>query len=116
MSQAAANQIKALSLPGPAAARTAGDTNGSTTFSGLPGVSMTASYVRTYPDGTATSNLLGITSTTASGGLKGAAGLELSDNALLAGQSGPGAVPGVDQRGADPAGRGQEHARGQRRC
>jgi cell division protein FtsI (penicillin-binding protein 3) len=89
VSQAAANQIKALSLPAdPAAARTAGDTNGSTTFSGLPGVSMTASYVRTYPDGTATSNLLGITSTTASGGLKGAAGLELSDNALLAGQPG----------------------------
>jgi cell division protein FtsI (penicillin-binding protein 3) len=89
VSQEAANQIKAMSLPGdPRAAATAGDTNGSTTFSGLPGISMTASYARSYPDGAAASNLLGITSTTASGGLKGAAGLELSDNALLAGQAG----------------------------
>ncbi len=89
VSQQAANQIKAMSLPGdPRAAATAGETNGSTTFSGLPGISMTASYARSYPDGAATSNLLGITSTTASGGLNGAAGLELSDNALLAGQAG----------------------------
>jgi cell division protein FtsI (penicillin-binding protein 3) len=89
VSQQAASQIKTLSLPDdPAAAKTAGATNGSITFTGLPGVSMSASYVRNYPDGSATSNLLGITNTTASGGLDGVAGLELSDNALLAGKPG----------------------------
>jgi cell division protein FtsI (penicillin-binding protein 3) len=49
---------------------------------------MSASYARTYPDGSATSNLLGSTNATASGGLTGVAGLELSDNALLAGKPG----------------------------
>jgi cell division protein FtsI (penicillin-binding protein 3) len=89
VSQQNANQVKAMSLPDdPAAARVAGQTNGSVTFTGLPGISMTGSYARIYPDGASTSNLLGITSTTASGGLKGAAGLELSNNQLLAGQAG----------------------------
>jgi cell division protein FtsI (penicillin-binding protein 3) len=89
VSQQDANQIKTTSLPSdPQAAKVAGETNGSITFSGLPGISMTASYARSYPDSQAMSNLLGITSTTSSGGLKGAAGLELSDNSLLAGKAG----------------------------
>jgi cell division protein FtsI (penicillin-binding protein 3) len=89
VSQQVANQLKSLSLPSdPAAAAFAGQTRGSVTSTGLPGISMSASYARSYPDGNATSNLLGLTSTTASGGLNGVAGLELSKNSLLAGQPG----------------------------
>jgi cell division protein FtsI (penicillin-binding protein 3) len=89
VSQQIANQVKRLGLPGdPDAAQISGETYGSITFSGLPGISMSASYARSYPDGNSTSNLLGATSTTASGGLDGVAGLELSDNSLLAGKPG----------------------------
>ena len=58
------------------------------TGSGLPGIQMQASYKRVYPDGDVTSNLLGFTHTTTSGNLSGVAGLEYSDNALLAGKTG----------------------------
>ena len=68
--------------PGPAA------TGGMTVGTGLPGIAMQASYTRIYPDGNATSNLLGFTHTTPTGNLTGAAGLEYSDNALLAGKPG----------------------------
>jgi cell division protein FtsI (penicillin-binding protein 3) len=75
VSQQAADQINALALPG-------------TTGPGLPGIAMTASYSRTYPDGPSTSNLVGFTDPTSSGNLSGAAGLEYADNALLAGRTG----------------------------
>ncbi len=111
VSQQTADQIKALKLPG---ATGTGGTGTTTTGSGLPGVQLQASYSRVYPDGDATSNLLGFTHPTASGNLTGAAGLEYSDNALLAGRAGQRAVPGRHARRADPAGRGQEHADRQR--
>jgi len=85
VSQQVADQIKGLALPG--AAGTAA-TTGTTTGTGLPGIQMQASYSRTYPDGAVTSNLLGFTHMTAAGNLTGAAGLEYSDNALLAGKPG----------------------------
>ena len=88
VSQQTADQIKALELPGATGTGAAGGTGTTTTGSGLPGVQLQASYSRVYPDGDATSNLLGFTHPTVSGNLTGAAGLEYSDNALLAGQAG----------------------------
>ena len=89
VSQASADQIKGLSLPGVAGTGAAtGAGAGTTTGSGLPGIQMQASYKRVYPDGNFTSNLLGFTHTTTSGNLSGVAGLEYSDNALLAGKAG----------------------------
>ena len=92
VSQATADQIRGLSLPGVAgtgAATAAATGTGTTaTGSGLPGIQMQASYKRVYPDGDVTSNLLGFTNTTTSGNLSGVAGLEYSDNALLAGKTG----------------------------
>ena len=89
VSQASADQIKGLSLPGVAGTGAAtGAGTGTTTGSGLPGIQMQASYKRVYPDGNFTSNLLGFTHTTTSGNLSGVAGLEYSDNALLAGKAG----------------------------
>jgi cell division protein FtsI (penicillin-binding protein 3) len=54
---------------------------------GLPGIGMTASYARSYPDGDVAANIIGFTGT-GGGTLKGGAGLELADNALLAGRAG----------------------------
>jgi cell division protein FtsI (penicillin-binding protein 3) len=53
----------------------------------LPGIAMTPSYARSYPDGDIAANIIGFTGTD-NGVLKGGAGLELADNALLAGQPG----------------------------
>jgi len=88
VSQQTADQIKALELPGATGTGAATGTGTTTIGSGLPGVQLQASYSRVYPDGDATSNLLGFTHPTASGNLTGAAGLEYSVNALLAGQAG----------------------------
>ena len=88
VSQAAADQIRGLSLPGVAGTGATHRRPARTTGSGLPGIQMQASYKRVYPDGNVTSNLLGFTHTTTSGNLSGAAGLEYSDNALLAGKAG----------------------------
>jgi cell division protein FtsI (penicillin-binding protein 3) len=85
VSQQVADQIKGLALPG--VTGTSG-TGGMTVGTGLPGIAMQASYTRIYPDGNATSNLLGFTQTTPTGNLSGAAGLEYSDNTLLAGKPG----------------------------
>jgi cell division protein FtsI (penicillin-binding protein 3) len=74
VAQQTADQINALTLPG--------------TGKPLPGIAMTASYSRIYPDGAATSNLVGFTDPTSSGNLAGQAGLEYADNALLAGRPG----------------------------
>jgi cell division protein FtsI (penicillin-binding protein 3) len=54
----------------------------------LPGIGLTPSYARSYPDGAVTANIVGFTGTTPNGVLVGGAGLELADNALLAGRAG----------------------------
>jgi cell division protein FtsI (penicillin-binding protein 3) len=53
----------------------------------LPGIYQTASYARSYPDGNVAANIIGFTGTR-DGVLVGGAGLELQDNALLAGRPG----------------------------
>jgi len=88
ISQADADQIRALTLPGATGTGPAAVTGTDTTGSGLPGIQMQASYQRVYPDGDTVSNLIGFTHTTADGNLTGAGGLEYSDNALLAGKQG----------------------------
>jgi cell division protein FtsI (penicillin-binding protein 3) len=54
----------------------------------LPGIALTPSYARSYPDGDVAANLLGFTGTNSQGTLVGAAGLEEEYNSLLAGQDG----------------------------
>jgi cell division protein FtsI (penicillin-binding protein 3) len=54
----------------------------------LPGIAMTPSYSRIYPNGDLAANILGFTNTTASGTLQGEAGVEQSYNSLLAGRPG----------------------------
>lgn len=55
----------------------------------LPGISLTASYARSYPDGDTTANIVGFTSTNGQrGALTGAAGIEQEYNSLLAGRAG----------------------------
>jgi cell division protein FtsI (penicillin-binding protein 3) len=58
------------------------------TAANLPGISLTASYARSYPNGDSTADLLGFTSATTQGDLVGEAGIEQEYNSLLAGQSG----------------------------
>ena len=53
----------------------------------LPGVHQTASYARSYPEGSVAANIIGFTGTR-KGVLTGGAGLELQHNALLAGRPG----------------------------
>jgi cell division protein FtsI (penicillin-binding protein 3) len=55
----------------------------------LPGIALTPSYARSYPDGDVTANIIGFTGTNGqSGALNGAAGLEQEYNSLLAGRAG----------------------------
>ena len=54
---------------------------------GLPGIHQTASYARSYPDGSVAANIIGFTGNR-NGVLSGGAGLEEAQNALLAGRSG----------------------------
>ena len=54
----------------------------------LPGIAMTPSYTRVYPNGDLAANVVGFTNTTASGALQGEAGVEQSYNPLLAGRAG----------------------------
>jgi cell division protein FtsI (penicillin-binding protein 3) len=54
----------------------------------LPGISMTPSYSRSYPNGRLAGSLLGFTNVNDSGDLTGEAGLEQQYNALLAGRDG----------------------------
>ena len=53
----------------------------------LPGIAGNPSYARSYPDGGIAANIVGFTSTV-NGNLAGEAGLEASDNSLLAGKPG----------------------------
>ncbi len=54
---------------------------------GLPGIRQTASYARSYPEGSLAANIIGFTGSR-DGVLIGGAGLEQADNALLGGQTG----------------------------
>jgi len=54
----------------------------------LPGISMTPSYTRSYPNGNLAGSLVGFTNVTGSGDLTGEAGLEQEYNSLLAGRDG----------------------------
>jgi cell division protein FtsI (penicillin-binding protein 3) len=53
-----------------------------------PGVTVTPSYVRTYPDGDLASNVVGFTNSSKVGDITGQAGIEQSFNSLLAGRDG----------------------------
>ena len=53
----------------------------------LPGIALTSSYARSYPDGDTTANIVGFTSTNPQG-LTGVAGIEQEFNSLLAGRAG----------------------------
>ena len=55
---------------------------------GIPGVTMTPSFVRDYPDGSATANLVGYTNTNPAGVIKGQSGIEQEYNSLLTGTTG----------------------------
>ncbi len=54
----------------------------------LPGIAMTPSYARSYPDGDVTADIVGFTGTNSQGTLIGAAGIEQEYNSLLAGRAG----------------------------
>ncbi|MBV9857672.1 MAG: peptidoglycan glycosyltransferase [Streptosporangiaceae bacterium] len=55
----------------------------------LPGINMTGSYARAYPDGNATADVVGFTSTDpGTGAISGRAGVEQAYNSLLAGRPG----------------------------
>ncbi len=54
----------------------------------LPGISMTPSYSRSYPNGRLAGSLIGFTNVDSSGDLAGEAGLEQEYNGLLAGRDG----------------------------
>jgi cell division protein FtsI (penicillin-binding protein 3) len=54
----------------------------------LPGISMTPSYSRTYPNGRLAGSLVGFTNVNGTGDLTGQAGLEQEFNSLLAGRDG----------------------------
>jgi cell division protein FtsI (penicillin-binding protein 3) len=53
----------------------------------LPGIALTPSYTRVYPNGELAANIVGFTNTV-SGSLQGEAGVEQSYNSLLAGRAG----------------------------
>ncbi|MGH7733010.1 MAG: peptidoglycan D,D-transpeptidase FtsI family protein, partial [Gemmatimonadales bacterium] len=78
------------------------------TAMGLPGIYQTGSSARSYPDGTVAANIIGFTGNS-NGVIKGAAGVEEEDNALLAGRPGSEQV----QFGADgqqiPLAGGSDH-------
>jgi cell division protein FtsI (penicillin-binding protein 3) len=57
-------------------------------ISGIEGVDGTPSYARVYPDGNATANIVGFTSTDSNGLITGEQGIEEADNHLLAGTPG----------------------------
>jgi len=54
----------------------------------LPGIALTPSYTRAYPNGDLAANIVGFTTANAAGDLVGQAGIEQSDNTLLAGRDG----------------------------
>jgi cell division protein FtsI (penicillin-binding protein 3) len=69
----------AVNVPAPA--------SGQITALDLPGIYQTASYARSYPEGSVAANIVGFTGTR-NGTISGGGGLELQYNSLLAGQAG----------------------------
>ncbi len=63
-----------------------GQASAQITAMSLPGIHQTASYARSYPDGNVAANIIGFTGNN-NGIIKGAAGIEEEDNALLAGRA-----------------------------
>jgi cell division protein FtsI (penicillin-binding protein 3) len=61
--------------------------SGQITALGLPGIVQTASYARSYPEGSVAANIVGFTGTR-NGTISGGGGLELAYNSLLAGKAG----------------------------
>jgi cell division protein FtsI (penicillin-binding protein 3) len=53
-----------------------------------PGIGMTPSYTRAYPNGDLAANVVGFTNADSSGDLRGQAGVEQSYNSMLAGKNG----------------------------
>jgi cell division protein FtsI (penicillin-binding protein 3) len=92
--------VLAKGVPAPASAQI--------TAMGLPGIYQTGSSARSYPEGTVAANIIGFTGNS-NGVIKGGAGLEEADNALLAGRPGSEQV----QFGADgqqiPLAGGSDH-------
>ena len=66
----------------------AAQTSDQITALNLPGIYLTPSYARSYPDGEAAANIIGFTGTNSQGILAGGAGLEEQYNTLLAGRAG----------------------------
>ena len=54
----------------------------------LPGIALTPSYTRVYPNGDLAANIVGFTTSNAQGDPVGQAGIEQADNSLLAGRDG----------------------------
>src|SRR5512135_1134049 len=62
--------------------------SGQITALDLPGIYQTASYARSYPDGSVAANLIGFTGTNSDGTIVGGGGLELQYDKLLSGKAG----------------------------
>jgi cell division protein FtsI (penicillin-binding protein 3) len=58
------------------------------TAMGEPGINVSPGYARAYPNGDLASNLVGFTTTSSTGDIRGQAGIEESYNSLLAGRDG----------------------------
>jgi cell division protein FtsI (penicillin-binding protein 3) len=72
----------------PLAKGVSAQTGGAIQALNLPGISETATYARSYPDGDTTANIVGFTGTAGQGAMTGAAGIEQEYNSLLAGRAG----------------------------
>ena len=71
---------------------------------GIPGIAMTPSFVRAYPDGSATANLVGFTNVNPKTGvINGQSGIEAEYNSLLTGTTGSEQVMVNAERRGDPA-------------
>ena len=68
----------------------------------MVGVYLTPTYTRAYPNGDLAANLVGFTTTTSAGDLRGQAGIEQSYNSLLAGRDGQRGGGDGHERPADP--------------
>jgi cell division protein FtsI (penicillin-binding protein 3) len=62
--------------------------SGQITALNLPGIYQTASYARSYPEGSVAANLIGFTGTNKDGAIVGGGGLELQYDKLLSGKAG----------------------------
>jgi cell division protein FtsI (penicillin-binding protein 3) len=72
--------LLASNVPAPA--------SGQITAMDLPGIYQTASYARSYPEGSVAANIIGFTGTSSNGTISGGGGLELQYDSLLSGKAG----------------------------